>query len=144
MTTPTAPLPARATAPQRLSPMHRLSIHFGSMSRALAGTRWFPLWAVLGHTGRTSGTPYQTPIVALRRPDGYLIPMPFGESTQWAKNVLAAGGGRLRQSGRTVGLDQPVVIPLEVADASLPAIIRFLSRRFGIRQYMHVRRVDAP
>jgi deazaflavin-dependent oxidoreductase (nitroreductase family) len=144
MTTPTAPLPASAAATQRRSPMHRLSIRFGSISRALAGTRWFPLWAVLGHTGRTSGTPYQTPIVALRRSDGYLIPMPFGESTQWAKNVLAAGGGRLRQSGRTVGLDQPVVIPLEVADASLPAIIRFLSRRFGIRQYMHVRRVDAP
>jgi deazaflavin-dependent oxidoreductase (nitroreductase family) len=138
MTTPTTPLPASAAAAKPVSLMHRVSIRFGSMSRPIAGTRWFPFWAVLGHRGRTSGTPYETPIVALRRLSGYLIPMPFGESTQWAKNVLAAGGGRLRQSGRTVEVDQPVVIPLEVADASLPAIIRFLSRRFGIRQYMRV------
>ena len=108
-----------------------------------AETRWFGFWAVLGHQGRTSGTPYETPIVALRRKGAYLIPMPFGESTQWAKNVLAADGGRIRQSGRTVAIDRPEVIPLDVADAELPAVIRFLSRRFGIRQYMRVRRVEA-
>ena len=144
MTTPT-PLPADAAArtatPKAPSIMHRLSIRFGSMSRPLAGSRWFPLWAVLGHTGRTSGTPYEIPIVALRRPDGYLIPMPFGESTQWAKNILAAGGGRIRRAGRTVAFDHPEIIPLEVADAELPAVIRFASRRFGIRLYMRVRRV---
>jgi deazaflavin-dependent oxidoreductase (nitroreductase family) len=146
MTTPT-PLPADAAArpasPKAPSLMHRLSIRFGSMSRPLAGTRWFAFWAVLGHQGRTSGTPYETPIVALRRKDAYLIPMPFGESTQWAKNILVADGGRIRQAGRTVAIDHPEVIPLKVADAELPAIIRFLSRRFGIRQYMRVRRVVA-
>ncbi len=149
MTTPT-PLPADAAASAAASPaaakapslVHRLSIRFGSMSRPLAGTRWFSFWAVLGHQGRTSGTPYETPIVALRRSGAYLIPMPFGDSTQWAKNVQAAGGGRIRQGGRTVAIDRPEVIPLEVADAELPAIIRFLSRRFGIRQYMRVRRVE--
>ena len=69
--------------------------------------------------------------------------MPFGESTQWAKNVLAADGGSIRQAGRTVAIDHPEIIPLDVADAELPAVIRFLSRRFGIRQYMRVRRVEA-
>ena len=149
MTTPT-PLPAdaaassgAATQPKAPSLMHRLSIRFGSMSRPLAGTRWFGFWAVIGHQGRTSGTPYETPIVALRRKGAYLIPMPFGESTQWAKNVLAADGGRIRQAGRTVAIDRPEVIPLEAADADLPMVIRFLSRRFGIRQYMRVRRVEA-
>jgi deazaflavin-dependent oxidoreductase (nitroreductase family) len=146
MTTPT-PLPAETTAgaPASKAPslMHRLSIRFGSMSRPLAGTRWFSFWAVLGHQGRTSGTPYETPIVALRRSGAYLIPMPFGDSTQWAKNVLAARGGRIRQGGRTVAIDRPEVLPLDVAGAELPAIIRFLSRRFGIRQYMRVRRVEA-
>jgi deazaflavin-dependent oxidoreductase (nitroreductase family) len=140
MTTPTTPLHAATQAP---SLMHRLSIRFGSMSRPLAGTRWFSFWAVLGHRGRTSGTPYETPIVALRRSGAYLIPMPFGDSTQWAKNVLAAGGGEIRQGGRTVAIDRPEIVPLEVADAELPTIIRSLSRRFRIRQYMRVRRVEA-
>ncbi len=81
--------------------------------------------------------------MALRRSGAYLIPMPFGDSTQWAKNVLAAGGGEIRQGGRTVAIDRPEIVPLEVADAELPTIIRSLSRRFRIRQYMRVRRVEA-
>ena len=123
------------------NPIRRLAIRIAPLARPLAGSRWFPLWGMLGHTGRRSGRVYETPIVALARPGGFLIPLPFGPTTtQWAQNLLASGTGTMRHRGRTVAIDAPEVIPLEVADADLPAVIRFASRRFGIRQYVRVRR----
>lgn len=123
--------------------MRRLAIRFGPMARPLAGTRWFPLWAVLGHVGRRSGTPYETPIVARPTRDGFLIPLPFGDATQWAQNLLAAGGGTLRHAGRQVAIDRPEIVSLDEAGTALSAPIRFASRRFGIRRYVRVRRVTA-
>ena len=32
---------------------------------ALAGHRWLPLWAVIHHRGRRSGTEYATPIAVI-------------------------------------------------------------------------------
>ena len=119
--------------------MRRLAIRFGPLARPLAGSRWFPLWAALSHVGRRSGSAYETPVVARPTPDGFLIPLPFGPSTQWAQNLLAAGRGELRQAGRSFAIDRPEIIEREAADAFLPWVIRVASRRFGIRQYVRVR-----
>ena len=119
--------------------MRRLAIRFGPLARPLAGSRWFPLWATLGHVGRRSGRAYETPVVARPTPDGFLIPLPFGPSTQWAQNLLATGRGELRQAGRSFAIDRPEIIEREAADAFLPWLIRVASRRFGIRQYVRVR-----
>ena len=127
--------------PVHRSVTHRLSIRFGNLARPMAGSRWMPLYGVLRHTGRRSGRTYEIPVVVRERPGGFLIPMPFGPSTQWAKNVIAAGGGTLRHKGKTVDFDSPEVVPLDVAGVDLPAVIRAASRTFGIRTYLRARRV---
>jgi deazaflavin-dependent oxidoreductase (nitroreductase family) len=108
----------------------------------MAGSRWFPLWAILRHTGRTSGKAYSTPIVALRTRDGFIIPLPFGDATQWAKNLFAAGGGSIRSAGREHQIAEPRIVEGEVAAAHLPALVRFLAGRLGLRQYVLVRRLS--
>ena len=69
---------------------------------ALAGRRWFPLWAVVHHRGRRSGTPYATTIaiVPTLSKDIFLVGLPWGASTNWAQNVLAAGGATITWKGR--------------------------------------------
>ncbi len=129
-----------AGRPHRSGPVHRLARAFGPLGKPLAGTRWFPLWAILRHTGRTSGTAYATPIVALHTPDGFIIPLPFGDATQWAKNLFAAGGGALRSGGREHPVTDPRIIELEAAAGYLPLPIRFVARRLGLRQWVMVRR----
>jgi deazaflavin-dependent oxidoreductase (nitroreductase family) len=119
--------------------MRLLAIRFGPLLTPLAGSRWFPLWAVLHHVGRRSGTAYATPVVARPTVDGFLIPLPFGDSTQWARNLLAAGRGSLRHAGRTFDVTGPEIIDLQVAGPDLAAPIRFLSGRLGIRRYVRVR-----
>jgi deazaflavin-dependent oxidoreductase (nitroreductase family) len=107
----------------------------------MAGRGWLPLYAVLHHTGRTSGNAYATPVVALRTPDGFVIPLPFGDATQWARNLFAAGGGSLTWSGREHQIGEPRVIDRVEAGAYLPLLVRFAAARLGLRQFVHVRHV---
>ena len=129
--------------PRRSLPIRALARPFGPIANRVAGTRIFPLWAIVRHTGRTSGKPYATPVVARPTPDGFLIPLPFGDATQWAKNLFAAGGGSIRFAGREHRIEEPVIVDLETASAHLPLPIRFASRRIGLRHWVAVRAVPA-
>jgi deazaflavin-dependent oxidoreductase (nitroreductase family) len=142
MTTSTERAPLKAHLSTSL--MHRLTIAFGPIGRPLAGTRWFPLWAILRHTGRKSGTPYAIPIVALPTADGFVIPLPFGDGTQWLQNVLAAGGGGIRRRAYEYVVDQPVVADIDdpAIAGALPRPLRAVSKRLGITRWVRVRRRD--
>lgn len=142
MTTSTERAPLKA--PPSTSLMHRLTIAFGPIGRPLAGTRWFPLWAILRHTGRKSGTPYAIPIVALPTADGFVIPLPFGDGTQWLQNVLAAGGGGIRRRAREYVVDQPVVADIDdpAIAGAIPRPLGAVSKRLGITSWVRVRRRD--
>ena len=132
-----------AGPPRRSRPIRSLALLFEPLAKPLAGRRVFHLWAILRHTGRTSGKVYATPIVALATPDGFMIPLPFGDATQWAKNLFAAGGGSLRFAGREHRIVEPRIIDRDEAAAHMPRVLHFLAGRLGLRQYVLVRRVSS-
>jgi deazaflavin-dependent oxidoreductase (nitroreductase family) len=131
-----------AGRPHHSLPIRWLARAVEPVASPLAGNRWFPLWAILHHTGRTSGTAYSIPVVALRTPEGFMIPLPFGSATQWARNLFAAGGGALRFAGRDYRIAEPVIVDHDAAAAHLPLPLRFLTARLGLRQYVLVRKVS--
>jgi deazaflavin-dependent oxidoreductase (nitroreductase family) len=131
-----------AERPRRSRPFRAIARPFGPIANRFAGRRWFPLWAILRHTGRTSGASYATTVVALRTPDGFVIPLPFGDATQWAKNLFAAGGGSLRSHGREYRIVEPRIVDREIAGAYLPRYLQFAAGRFGLRQYVMVRSLE--
>jgi deazaflavin-dependent oxidoreductase (nitroreductase family) len=128
-----------AGRPHRSGPIRAIARPFGPIATRMAGSRLFPLWAILRHTGRTSGKAYATPVVALHATDGFIIPLPFGDATQWAKNLHAAGGGSIRFAGREFRIVEPQVVDREAIAATLPPLVRFASRRLGLRQFVTVR-----
>ena len=79
----------------------------------LAGRRFFPLWAVVQHRGRKTGRALTVPVAVRATASTFLIVLPWGPGTNWARNVLAAGGCVVRWKGR----DHPVVRP-EILDAA--------------------------
>jgi deazaflavin-dependent oxidoreductase (nitroreductase family) len=86
------------------------------IARALAGRRWFPLGAVVHHRGRRSGAEYATPVAVIPTvdPQIVLIGLPWGLETNWARNVVAAGGARLTWRGRGHRMTDPRVLePIE-------------------------------
>jgi hypothetical protein len=65
---------------------------------------------VLIHVGRASARTYATPLDAHAVEGGYLfIPM-YGPSTDWLRNVLAAGTALLRIKGEEIELDAPRLV----------------------------------
>ena len=104
----------------------------GPLALAFAGRRWFPLWAIMHHRGRSSGTEYDTPvaIVPTVASDLILIGLPWGPKTEWARNVRAAGGAILTWQGRIhVATEPRIVDGVEAAALAKPAF-RGVVRRF--------------
>ena len=131
--TATEPTPSRLREPLR-----RVIAMTNPILRPLAGTRWFHLWGVVHHEGRKSGRKYSTPVVVRRTADGFVIPMPFGDATNWASNVIAAGGATIRWAGADHRVTDPRVI---TADEAAPAFDRFqrsMFPRLGISRFLRV------
>ena len=106
----------------------------------LAGTRFLPLYGVVQHRGRRSGKTFRTPVVVRPTGDGFIVPMPWGERTDWYRNVRAAGGCVLRWKGRDYPVVQPELIddPAEVGTA-FGAFQRMMMARLGINHSLRLR-----
>ena len=105
----------------------------------LAGTRLLPLYGVIEHRGRRSGKLFHTPVVVRPVPGGFIVPMPWGERTDWYRNVRAAGACVVRWKGRDYPLVQPEVIDAADARAAFGSTTQALLPRLGIRQCVRLR-----
>lgn len=113
-------------------PPRRLVDATAPVARALAGRRWVPLWALIRHRGRRSGTAYETPIAVVPTTDAsiVMIGLPWGVTTNWARNVVAAGGASLRWRGRDVELVHPRIVDGAEAERLAKAPFRPVLKRF--------------
>ena len=140
-----AATPADPTTPSRKSRLLRAMARAGAgMSIPLAGRRFFPLWGIIRYSGRRSGRSYATPVVVQRTRDGFLIPMPFGDATQWARNILAAGGVTVRWRAYEYRAVDPEVIDWPAARSGFPSPLRAMIPVTGIRTFMRVRIEEQP
>jgi len=110
------------------------------ITRPLAGRRFFKLWAVVHHVGRRSGAQYATPVAIVTTPDGFIIPLPWGERTQWVRNVLEAGGTQLRWAGSDYSLIAPELIGRSEAEAYFGPALRLGLSAFGMRVFLRLRK----
>ena len=65
----------------------------------LAGRRHMRMAAQIRHVGRRSGRPYVTPAGARLTGGTFVIPLTFGNTSDWSRNVRAAGGCEIRLDG---------------------------------------------
>jgi deazaflavin-dependent oxidoreductase (nitroreductase family) len=104
------------------------------LALAFSGRRWFPLWAVMHHRGRKSGTEYAIPVAVIPTvtEELFLIGLPWGPKTNWARNVLVAGGASVTWKGREYHATEPRLIePAEAVALAKPLFKRIVgSGRF--------------
>jgi hypothetical protein len=81
-------------------------------------------------------------VVARRTPDGFVIPLPFGEGVDWCRNVLASGGGVIRWSGAEHRVIDPAIIGVASALSAFSPLEQRLIRLTAI--HLFVRLNDAP
>ena len=113
----------------------------------LAGRPRFHMAALLTHTGRRSGRTYVTPVGARRAGDEVLIPLTFGNQSDWSRNVLAAGRCSLRLEGVEYDATAPALLSPREADPQVRAAFgrfeRASMRMLGIRQFLRLSVVPA-
>jgi len=85
---------------------------------------YLPPLAIVHHVGRKSGKRYRTPIVALPTDKGFAIPMTYGRDVDWARNLVAAGGGEIERLGQRIALRHPRIVGMQAAASLLPAAVR--------------------
>ena len=88
---------------------------FNKVAVRLAGHRILPVWAVLRHTGRSSGKSYATPVAVLPTETTFVIGLPWGRGTDWVRNVRAAGGCTIRWKGHDFTCTDPTFVDQSVA-----------------------------
>jgi deazaflavin-dependent oxidoreductase (nitroreductase family) len=102
----------------------------------ISGHRWFPLYAVVEHRGRRSGKAYEVPIALIASPDQFLICLPFGPGTNWARNVIAAGGCDVRWKGAVHHATAPRLVGREEALPLANRFERFMIPRVGFEHFL--------
>ncbi len=101
--------------------------------------------SVVRHVGRRSGRTYQTPVIAARHDDYFLIALPYGQRTDWLKNVLGKGSAAIVTNGHAYEVDQPEVIPMTEVTAYFRPKEQRMQRQFHVESALKVRRrPEAP
>jgi deazaflavin-dependent oxidoreductase (nitroreductase family) len=141
-----APTPRSA---KPVPPSRFVKIVMGPMTKMLnplvvklAGRPHFHMAAQLTHTGRRSRRTYVTPVGARRVGDVVLIPLTFGNQSDWSRNVLAAGHCSLRLDGIDYDATAPTLLSPEEADPQVRAAFGRLERAsirmLGIRRFLRL------
>lgn len=134
----------RAKSPVVLRTVRRFNRSFVNPRQMRTAGRPGAYAGVIRHVGRRSGRAYETPVGPYATDDGFVIALPYGTTSNWVKNVLAAGSATLVTEGQTYDLDQPEIVPLaDVLDA-VPARERRSLRLFRVEQALRARRNGSP
>ena len=107
---------------------------FNPVAMLFAGTRLLPLYGVIYHRGRRSGKEFRTPVVVRATTGGFIVPMPWGEGTDWFRNVRAAGGCVIRWKGRSYEMTDAEVLDAESVYSDFGPTERAGMQRFGIKK----------
>ncbi|WP_052955274.1 nitroreductase family deazaflavin-dependent oxidoreductase [Mycobacterium nebraskense] len=111
--------------------------------KTVAGRRLVPMMARVQHVGRRSGTVYVTPTSAAVAGDAIVVPLSFGNRSDWACNVRAAGHCIVQLRGRRYYAAQPRFVDgvdaKQLVHQAFNAIERFGFKLLGVRQFLLLR-----
>jgi deazaflavin-dependent oxidoreductase (nitroreductase family) len=97
-----------------------------------------PGFGTVVHVGRRTRTTYRTPALGFRRGDRLTFALTYGPNTDWARNVVAAGGCRFEDGGRTVVLGEPRLYR-DPARRAVPRVVRLTLRLLGAADFLELR-----
>jgi len=114
--------------------MRRFTTHMvNPVARLFAGR--LPGFVVVTHAGRSSGRRYRTPLFLLKRGDDYVFALTYGSSSDWVKNILAAGGCEIRVRGRDLRLVEPEVF-VDKTRRLMPLPYRLAGRAVLVTEFL--------
>lgn len=126
-----------------IRPMTRV---LNPVSVKMAGRPGFRMAGRIHHVGRRSGTPYVSPVGVKVKDGMVLIPLTFGNQSDWVRNVRAAGGATVDVRRRPYTFGPPEFINWTDARGLVRAnypLARGGFKLLGIKQFMYAPVLDA-
>jgi deazaflavin-dependent oxidoreductase (nitroreductase family) len=122
-----------------MKPMTKM---FNPVIRRMAGRRHFNMAAKIYHRGRRSGRSYVTPATARLSGDHFWVSLTFGPTSDWCRNVRAAGECTIRWQGQDYHAVRPVVVDRPVALAAAGKAFRrsekAMMKAIGVNQFLRL------
>jgi deazaflavin-dependent oxidoreductase (nitroreductase family) len=101
---------------------------------------WAPTMGILEYVGRKSGKPYRVHAADRVQHRRSGCSLTYGPNRDWLKNVVSAGGGRMRRYGKTLELTDPRVMPKAQAGPAEKGLWRPIFARLPFEQALLLRR----
>jgi hypothetical protein len=79
-----------------------------------------------------------TPVITAAVTDGFLIPLAYGDVSDWYRNLKGAGQGTLKWQGKLYAIASPELVDDELASAAFPSRWRSQLERFGVTRFVKV------
>ncbi|WP_067537183.1 hypothetical protein [Nocardia crassostreae] len=96
--------------------------------------------SVIRHTGRSSGTVYETPVGIIEAGDDFLISLPYGPRTDWLAILAAAGSAEVRHEGARYRVSEPELVPAASVSRYQSRSERIGLRLFGVDEVLRLRK----
>jgi deazaflavin-dependent oxidoreductase (nitroreductase family) len=126
--------------------MRPLTRVLNPLSLQMAGGPGFRMAGRIHHVGRRSGSEFVTPI-GVRLKDGkILIPLTFGNQSDWVRNVRAAGGATVEVRGHSYQMAAPEFLNWTEARPIVRGhfpVARGVFKVLGIKQFIQAAVVDS-
>ena len=122
-----------------MGPMTKL---LNPLIRRAAGGKHVSMVAQIHHRGRRSGHIYVTPASARLTPDGFVVPLTFGDRSDWCRNILAAGQCTIRLKAVDYLAFEPVLLVGDegraIALHTFKRHERLMLRAIGVNKFLHL------
>jgi deazaflavin-dependent oxidoreductase (nitroreductase family) len=133
----------RTKSPPVLRAVRRTSRTMKPLALRSAGTRGSGT-SIVRHVGRTTGRAFETPVAVVATDDAFVVALPYGMSSDWLRNVLAAGSATIVTDGAAHEVHRPEVVPMAAVASTFSPADQRVHRLFNVEQCLQVRRADAP
>lgn len=108
-------------------------------NRVLGPLRGVRPFATIVHEGRRSGALYRTLVWAFEREGTVAIALTYGRHVDWARNLLAAGGGRIEVGGMERSLEEPRIAGGDEGREYMPAVVRGALSLLDVHEFLVAR-----
>jgi deazaflavin-dependent oxidoreductase (nitroreductase family) len=126
--------------------MRPLTKVLNPLSVKMAGGPGFRMAGRIHHVGRRSGSEFVTPIGVRLRDGEILIPLTFGNQSDWVRNVRAAGGATIEVRGHCYQMGAPEFLNWTEARSTVRGyfpVARVVFKILGIKQFIHAPLLDS-
>lgn len=104
----------------------------------MARTRHGP-FSLVRHVGRKSGRTYETPVILVQTPEGFIAELTYGDQVNWYRNVIAAGGCVVVHHGKEYRVNHIEPYGVERGRSAYPAPFRFVLKATGRKEFRLLR-----